>query len=47
MRDMIGIRQRGATYQVTVFAGNDPVIGRKLYLSGNAANQNSGVKLAR
>jgi integrase len=43
--DLTGIRQRGATYQVRVFAGNDPVTGRKLYLSGNAADEATAVKL--
>jgi len=44
-QDLTGIRQRGATYQVRVFAGNDPVIGKKLYLSGNATDETAAVKL--
>src|SRR5215475_305974 len=44
-RDLTGIRQRGGTYQVRVFAGNDLVTGQKLYLTGSARSEDEAVTL--
>ena len=38
--DLTGIRQRGGTFQVRVFIGNDPVTGKKVMVTGSADTQN-------
>ena len=42
-KDLTGIRQRGGTYQVRVFAGYDPVTGRQLMLSGSADTEEAAI----
>jgi hypothetical protein len=34
--DLTGIRQRGGTFQVRVFIGNDAVTGKKVMATGSA-----------
>ena len=41
------IRQRGRTYQVRVYAGVDPVIGKPNYLTGSAATEDHAERLLR
>lgn len=36
VKDMTGIRERGGSYQVRVFGGQDPVTGRQVILTGSA-----------
>ena len=43
--DLTGIRQRGRTYQVRVFGGTDPVIGKQLVLTGSAETQAAAIVL--
>ncbi|MBV9727889.1 MAG: hypothetical protein JO309_00440 [Pseudonocardiales bacterium] len=42
-KDLTGIRQRGATYQVRISAGYDPVTGRQLMLSGSADTKDAAI----
>jgi hypothetical protein len=42
--DLEGIRQRGGRYQVRVFAGWDPVIGKRIDLTGSAKTEREAVK---
>jgi integrase len=42
-KDLTGIRQRGATYQVRVSAGYDPVTDRQLTLSGSADTEDAAI----
>ena len=44
-KDLTSIRQRGGSYQVRVFAGDDPVSGQKMYLTGSAPDEAGAVKL--
>jgi integrase len=44
-RDMTGIRERGGSYQVRVFGGQDPVTGRQVILTGSAASRDEAIRL--
>jgi integrase len=43
--DLEGIRQRGDRYQVRVFAGWDPVTGKRIDLTGSAATERAALRL--
>jgi integrase len=43
--DLTGIRQRGGTFQVRVFIGNDPVTGKKVMVTGSADTQSGAIEL--
>ena len=38
-KGLIGIRQRGGTYQVQLFGGLDPVTGKQMMLTGSAVTR--------
>lgn len=42
-----GIRQRGASFQVIVFAGRDPLTGRKLYLRESTTDEAEARRILR
>ncbi|MGH3900729.1 MAG: hypothetical protein ACRDTA_21290 [Pseudonocardiaceae bacterium] len=44
-KDLIGIRQRGGTYQVRLFGGQDPVTGKQVMLTGSAEDEDGAIKL--
>ena len=44
-KDLRGIRQRGLSYQVRVFAGTDPLTGKDLYLTGSAQTERNAIRL--
>jgi integrase len=44
-KDLTGIRQRGATYQVRISGGYDPVTGRQFFLSGSADTEDAAIAL--
>ncbi len=44
-RDLEGIRRRGDRYQVRVFAGWDPVTGKRVDLTGSAENERAAIRL--
>ncbi|MGH3913112.1 MAG: hypothetical protein ACRDTC_06840 [Pseudonocardiaceae bacterium] len=44
-KDLTGIRQRGATYQVRISGGMDPLTGRQLVLSGSADTEDAAIML--
>ena len=43
--DLTGIRQRGGTFQVRVFVGNDPVTGKKVMVTGSSGTQSGAIAL--
>ncbi|MGH3533502.1 MAG: tyrosine-type recombinase/integrase [Pseudonocardiaceae bacterium] len=44
-KDLTGIRQRGGTYQVRLFGGQDPVTGKQVMLTGSADTEDAAIKL--
>jgi integrase len=44
-KDLTGIRQRGGTYQVRLFGGQDPVTGKQVMLTGSAEDEDAVIKL--
>jgi hypothetical protein len=44
-KDLTGIRQRGGTYQVRLFGGQDPVTGKQVMLTGSADDEDAAIKL--
>lgn len=44
-KDLQGIRLRGASYQVRVYGGRDPVTGKQLILTGSAATEKAAIAL--
>lgn len=43
--DLIGIRQRGAGFQVRIFGGLNPATGKQLILTGSAATEAEAIAL--
>ena len=41
------VRKRGNSYQVIVYAGLDPVTGRKLHLRGSGTNEAEAHRILR
>jgi len=44
-KNLRGIRQRGRSYQVRVFAGTDPLTGREVFLTGSAQTEREAIRL--
>ncbi len=44
-KDLTGVRQRGGTYQVRLFGGQDPVTGKQVMLTGSADDEDGAIKL--
>ena len=45
VKDLTGIRQRGATYQVRLSAGYDPDTGKQIFITGQAASEAEAIAL--
>ena len=46
-RQQGGIRRRGNSFQVSVYAGEDPVTGKRLYLTGSSTNETEAKRIHR
>lgn len=44
-KDLTGIRQRGGSYQMRIFGGQDPVTGKQVMLTGSADSEDVAIKL--
>ena len=44
-KDLTGIRQRGGTYQVRLFGGQDPVTGKQVMLTGSSDDEDGAIRL--